>query len=77
MDANQTAKIITELVEVEGIESLAVCLLPAYRNPRHEQAVAEISAKLYPSLPKIFLNSSSVSVKMQTNNHKAKIKIED
>lgn len=50
LDANQTAKIITELVEVEGIESLAVCLLHAYRNPSHEQAVAEISAKLYPDL---------------------------
>jgi N-methylhydantoinase A len=40
----------------EGIESIAVCLLHAYRTPDHERAAAEIFAR---EAPEVFLTLSS------------------
>jgi len=34
----------------ESIESIAVCLLHSYRNPSHEQLVADIIRRLYPQV---------------------------
>jgi N-methylhydantoinase A/oxoprolinase/acetone carboxylase beta subunit len=35
----------------EGCESIAVCLLHAYRNPAHEQRLREIVAEMAPAMP--------------------------
>jgi len=50
LDATEVRATIQELVE-QGVESLAVCLLHAWRNGAHEQAVAEIAAEVAPGLP--------------------------
>ena len=50
LEVEQATKVLTELVEEQAIESLAVCLLHAYRNPSHEQAIAAIAAEHYPTL---------------------------
>jgi N-methylhydantoinase A len=34
-----------------GVEAVAVCLLHAYRNPAHEQALAALCAELLPGVP--------------------------
>ncbi|MGE0802683.1 MAG: hydantoinase/oxoprolinase family protein, partial [Lautropia sp.] len=41
---------LERLVETDGIESVAVCLLHAYRDPRHEEAAAEWLARHFPAL---------------------------
>lgn len=39
-----------ELVEREGVESIAVCLLNAYQNPDHERRVGEVIQDHYPDV---------------------------
>ena len=43
-------RVLGELIEEGDITSLAVCLLHAYRNQRHELAIAELVAKRYPEI---------------------------
>lgn len=50
IDAGATRSAIEELI-TNGAESLAVCLLWAFRNPEHEQRVAEMCAEIAPGLP--------------------------
>ncbi|MDP9222388.1 MAG: hydantoinase/oxoprolinase family protein, partial [Actinomycetota bacterium] len=38
-----------EMLRAEGIKSIAVCFLHAYRNPEHEQRAGNIIRRLYPS----------------------------
>ncbi len=45
LDEDDTAKRLAAFKD-KGIQSLAVCLLNAYRNPAHEQRVARIAADL-------------------------------
>jgi N-methylhydantoinase A len=49
-DAGEVEAAIRFLLE-EGIESLAVCLLNAHANGANERAVAEVAARVAPSLP--------------------------
>ena len=46
-DAEQ---VLRELIEEQGVTSLAVCLLHAYRNQSHEMVIAELAAKNYPDI---------------------------
>lgn len=39
------------LVEGEGVESIAVCLLNSYLNPIHERALGEVLRAAYPTVP--------------------------
>ncbi len=41
---------LIELVEEQGIESLAICLLHAYAAPGHEQVLGEMARESYPDL---------------------------
>ena len=41
LDDEDVAAVIDRIASEEGIESIAVCLLHAYRNPAHERAVGE------------------------------------
>jgi N-methylhydantoinase A len=50
LDPSAARAAIAELVE-RGIDALAVCLLHAYANPAHEQAIAAIAAADFPTLP--------------------------
>ncbi|MDR7550820.1 MAG: hydantoinase B/oxoprolinase family protein [Armatimonadota bacterium] len=43
LNATQVEQLLDEL-RAEGIEALAVCLLHAYRNPVHEQAIGRLAA---------------------------------
>ncbi|MGD9713415.1 MAG: hydantoinase/oxoprolinase family protein [Thermomicrobiales bacterium] len=43
-----TVRAVSRKLRQEGIESVAVCLLHAYRNPAHERRVAEILAEELP-----------------------------
>ena len=45
-----------ETVLAEGVEAIAVCLLNAYANPVHEQAVREVIAAAAPTMP-VYLSS--------------------
>jgi N-methylhydantoinase A len=47
---------VRQLVEGQGVEALAVCLLWSFQNPAHEQMLGEIATRLYPDL---FLSLSS------------------
>lgn len=49
LDLAEAEKAIDELVSA-GIESLAVCLLWSFKNPEHEEAVAALARRKYPSL---------------------------
>ncbi len=49
--APQTVADALEIIEAEGVESLAVAFLHAYANPAHERAVAEIVSRARPDLP--------------------------
>jgi len=42
---------VRELVEDHAVESLALCLLHAYRNPVHERRALQLIAGAYPDLP--------------------------
>jgi len=50
IDMLATTAAVSDLVEA-GAESLAVCLLWAFRNPEHEERVAEICADFAPEIP--------------------------
>lgn len=50
LDEAQAEREIRQLLE-EGAESIAVCLLHAYRNPVHERKLKELIARLAPALP--------------------------
>jgi N-methylhydantoinase A len=50
LDENGVRRQVTRLVEEEGIEALAVCLLWSFRHPAHERRAAEIVQELYPDL---------------------------
>jgi len=50
LDEAGTREAIAKLL-AEGCESIAVCLLHAYRNPAHERRVREIVAEMAPGLP--------------------------
>ncbi len=52
--ADEVEKVLDEL-KAEGIESLAVCLINSYENPRHEQQIQAIVAAREPDL---FLSTS-------------------
>ena len=54
LDAAEAA--VRELVDNEGIDALAVCLLHAFANPSHEQAIAAMVEKRFPAL---FVSSSA------------------
>jgi N-methylhydantoinase A len=54
LDSKAAELAIRDLVD-QGVEALAVCLLHAYRNPAHEQAVAEIARRW----PDLFVSVSS------------------
>ena len=41
LDGEDVAAVVDRIASEEGIESVAVCLLHAYRNPVHERAVGE------------------------------------
>ena len=41
LDEEDVATVIDRIASEEGVESIAVCLLHAYRNPAHERAVGE------------------------------------
>jgi N-methylhydantoinase A len=45
------ARSALEGLRAEGIEALAVSLLHAYANPRHEQRIGELAAERLPGLP--------------------------
>ena len=49
LDKIELKRCLTELV-AEGIESLAVCFLNSYANPRHEEETAALVRKLHPGL---------------------------
>ncbi len=49
LDSEEVRERVGELL-AEGVESLAVCLLNAYRNPLHEQAIGELVRAEYPEL---------------------------
>jgi N-methylhydantoinase A len=51
LDEDRLLADVRDLVEDEGVESLALCLLHAYRNPVHERRALELIAGAYPSLP--------------------------
>jgi len=38
------------LIEAEGVQSLAVCLLHSYKNPTHERRIAQILRQNYPEI---------------------------
>ncbi len=49
LDNGQLQRCLTELA-AEGIESLAVCYLNSYANPRHEEETAAVVKELHPEL---------------------------
>ncbi|MSP68431.1 MAG: hydantoinase/oxoprolinase family protein [Alphaproteobacteria bacterium] len=51
LDAAEVRAAVLHLVQHERIEALAVCLLHAYANPAHEQAIAALVAAEFPALP--------------------------
>ncbi len=50
LDLESVAATVEKLVEDDGVEALAVCLLNAYANPAHELAIADIVRKRFPAL---------------------------
>ncbi len=56
LDEEKVRAAVTHLVEEEGIESLAVCLLHSYANPSHELAIRRLAAAQYPDL---FISTSA------------------
>ena len=50
LDDAEVAEVLSRLVAESGIESLAICLLHGYAHPDHEVRVAEIAARLFPTL---------------------------
>lgn len=50
LDPAKVEGVVRGLIE-EGVEAIAVCLLHAYANPAHEEAVTAIVRRLAPDLP--------------------------
>ena len=50
LDASAVVAAVDRLVEVEGIEALAVCYLFSFRNPAHELRTRELVAGRHPGL---------------------------
>ncbi|HSE03822.1 MAG TPA: hydantoinase/oxoprolinase family protein [Methylomirabilota bacterium] len=50
LDEAQARTAVAELRAL-GVEAIAICLLHAYRNPVHEQALARLCAELAPGVP--------------------------
>jgi N-methylhydantoinase A len=50
LDTDQVSLALSELVERQGAESIAVCFLWSPRNPEHEDAVGEILNDRYPGI---------------------------
>ena len=51
LDEPAVREAVRRLVEVDQIESLAICFLHAYVNPAHEQQALALVQDLYPDLP--------------------------
>lgn len=51
LDPDRVAAAVTHLVQVHGVESLAISFLWSYVNSAHEKQAAAIARKCYPSLP--------------------------
>ncbi len=51
LDDDEVRRAARQLVEVDGCEALAVCLLWSFMNSAHEQRVGEIVRASYPDLP--------------------------
>ncbi|MBI4636051.1 MAG: hydantoinase/oxoprolinase family protein [Candidatus Rokubacteria bacterium] len=49
LDESEARRVLSALV-AEGVEALAICLLHAYVNPRHERRLAELARELAPHL---------------------------
>jgi N-methylhydantoinase A len=50
LDEDRARAVIRELVEVEGVEAFAVCLLFSFRNPAHEERLRELIHEVDPGL---------------------------
>src|SRR5262249_49599531 len=50
LDDDEVRAALRQLVESEGCEALAVCLLWSFMNASHERRIASIAAELYPNL---------------------------
>jgi len=50
MDETELRTVLRQLVEADGCEAIAVCLLWSFTNPAHEQLVGKIARELYPKL---------------------------
>ncbi len=48
-DDAEIEEVLSGLV-ADGVEALAICLMNSYKNPQHEQRVAEIARKRWPDL---------------------------
>lgn len=48
LDVDHARALIDEVIEKEGVESVAVCLLHAYANAAHEQAIGAMISERYP-----------------------------
>ncbi|MCI2420033.1 hydantoinase/oxoprolinase family protein [Saccharopolyspora sp. K220] len=51
LDLGQVRRDLAHLVEVDGVEAVAVCLLWSFRNSEHERAIGAQIEELYPNLP--------------------------
>ena len=51
VNEEQVREAISELVQQEKVEALAVSLLWSFVNPAHEQAIEKIAAEIYPDIP--------------------------
>lgn len=50
LDRDDARRALLSLRE-QGIEALAICLINAYANPLHEEAVAELAGEIMPGVP--------------------------
>ena len=50
LDAGEVRDAVKQLVEEQGVEAIAVCLLHSYRKPDHEKQIRDIATQLYPDL---------------------------
>ena len=50
LDLDGARSAVADLVDNDGIETLAICFLHSYANSVHEAAVAEVAAEAYPNL---------------------------
>jgi len=51
LDLDGARQAVARLVNEHGIQSLAICLLHAYANPAHEQAIGDAVVADFPDLP--------------------------